>query len=140
MSNKITNNRYISHIPIYYFWLIEFWKGQYGINAGAEIGIYHADGIVPEKEYKTTLFTAASDEELLKCSFTLCGRNGGCVQVTQTHWWRIEHHLKTRRHIVVEPGIPRLPLPRVQCAGKANAERICERAARCRIHRAGFCG
>ncbi len=79
-------------LPVYFdhngrTWLIEFWKGQYGINAGAEIGIYHADGIVPEKEYKTTLFTAASDEELLKCSFTLCGRNGGCVQVTQTHWW-----------------------------------------------------
>lgn len=79
-------------LPVYFdyngrTWLIEFWKGQYGINAGAEVGIYHADGIVPEKEYKTTLFTAASDEELLKCSFTLCGKNGSCVQVSQTHWW-----------------------------------------------------
>lgn len=79
-------------LPVYFdyngrTWLIEFWKGQYGINAGAEIGIYHADGIVSEKEYKTTLFTAASDEELLRCSFTLCGKNGNCVQISQTHWW-----------------------------------------------------
>ena len=34
--------------PIYFdydgkTWLIEFWKGQYGINTGAEIGIYHTD-------------------------------------------------------------------------------------------------
>ena len=79
-------------LPVYFdydgrTWLIEFWKGQYGINAGAEIGIYHADGIVLPQEYKTTLFTAASDEELLPCSFLLCGRNGSCVQVSQTHWW-----------------------------------------------------
>ena len=79
-------------LPVYFdyngrTWLIEFWKGQYGINAGAEIGIYHADGIVSEKEYKTTLFTAVSDEELLRCSFTLCGKNGNCVQISQTHWW-----------------------------------------------------
>ena len=79
-------------LPVYFdyngrTWLIEFWKGQYGINAGAEIGIYHADGIVPEQEYKTTLFAAASDEEMLHCSFVLCGKNGSCVQVSQTHWW-----------------------------------------------------
>ena len=85
-------NMAIDCMPVYFdygerTWLIEFWKGQYGINAGAEIGIYHADGIVSEKEYKTTLFTAASDEELLRCSFTLCGKNGSCVQVSQTHWW-----------------------------------------------------
>ena len=34
--------------PVYFdyegrTWLIEFWKGQYGINTGAETGIYHAD-------------------------------------------------------------------------------------------------
>lgn len=35
-------------LPVYFdyqdkTWLIEFWKGQYGINIGAEIGIYYAD-------------------------------------------------------------------------------------------------
>lgn len=79
-------------LPVYFdhdgrTWLIEFWKGQYGINAGAEIGIYHADRIVPEEEYKTTLFEAASDEELQNFSFVLCGQDGNCVQVSQCHWW-----------------------------------------------------
>ena len=46
-------------LPVYFdyrgrTWLIEFWKGQYGINTGAEIGVYHADGIIPESDYKTT--------------------------------------------------------------------------------------
>lgn len=79
-------------LPVYFdydgrTWLIELWKGQYGINAGAEIGIYHADRTIPEKEYRTTLFEAASDEELLNCSFALSGLNGGCVQIAQNHWW-----------------------------------------------------
>ncbi|MEI3236147.1 MAG: DUF4474 domain-containing protein [Lachnospira sp.] len=37
--------------PVYFdydnrTWLIEFWKGQYGISCGAEIGIYRADTIL----------------------------------------------------------------------------------------------
>lgn len=79
-------------LPVYFdyegkTWLIEFWKGQYGINAGAEIGIYHADRILSEKEYKTTRFEAVSNTELLNCSFVLCGKNGSCVKVAQNHWW-----------------------------------------------------
>ena len=79
-------------LPIYFdyqgrTWLIEFWKGQYGINTGAEIGIYHADEIIEEKEYKTTLFECASDEEFLTCSLVLCDGDGDCVQVCQKHWW-----------------------------------------------------
>ena len=79
-------------LPIYFdyrgrTWLIEFWKGQYGINTGAEIGIYHADEIIAENAYKTTLFECASDEELLNCSLTLCDANGDCVKTCQKHWW-----------------------------------------------------
>lgn len=79
-------------LPVYFdydgrTWLIEFWKGQYGINAGAEIGIYHADSIISEKEHRTTRFEAASDEEMLNCSFVLCDKNCECVQVGHRHWW-----------------------------------------------------
>ena len=59
-------------LPIYFdyrgrTWLIELWKGQYGINTGAELGIYHADKILSESEYKTALFTAAEDNGFRKC-------------------------------------------------------------------------
>ncbi len=68
-------------------WLIEFWKGQYGINTGAEIGVYHADGIIPESDYKTTWFTCAEDHEMLDCSFQLCKRGSECICNSDRHWW-----------------------------------------------------
>jgi len=42
---------------------IEFWKGQYGLTTGAEIGIYIQDG----KDF----YRAAKDTERLDMSFTL---------------------------------------------------------------------
>lgn len=79
-------------LPIYFnycgrTWLIEFWKGQYGINTGAEIGIYHADRLLSESEYRTALFEAANDEEMLPCSLELCMENGECVKLSERHWW-----------------------------------------------------
>ena len=42
-------------------WLIEFWKGQYGINTGAEVGIYHADRLILEREREKAHFDAVDD-------------------------------------------------------------------------------
>lgn len=79
-------------LPVYFdykgkTWLIEFWKGQYGINTGAEIGIYCADSIVAPANYKTTFFTAVDDSEMLPLSLRLCRKDEMCLQITQTHWW-----------------------------------------------------
>ncbi len=79
-------------LPVYFnyrgrTWLIEFWKGQYGINAGAEIGIYHADRLLSETEYRTALFRAAGEDEMLPCSMQLCVENGACVRISERHWW-----------------------------------------------------
>lgn len=79
-------------LPIYFnyrgrTWLIEFWKGQYGINTGAEIGIYHADTIIPEESYNATLFSCAEKEEMLDCSFRLCRRGAECICNAERHWW-----------------------------------------------------
>ena len=82
----------IDALPVYFdyqgkTWLIEFWKGQYGINTGAEIGIYHADRILSEDEYKTALFHAAEDDEMLPCTLKLCTNGFDCVQLSERHWW-----------------------------------------------------
>ena len=84
----------IDALPVYFdyqgkTWLIEFWKGQYGINTGAEIGIYHADRILSEDEYKTALFHSADGDEMLPCSLRLCicSRGIDCVQLSDRHWW-----------------------------------------------------
>lgn len=79
-------------LPVYFYyhgktWLIEFWKGQYGINTGAEIGIYHADGIISKEDYKKTLFSCAEREEMLDCSFQLCFRENECIRNAGRHWW-----------------------------------------------------
>lgn len=68
-------------------WLIELWKGQYGINTGCELGIYHADTIVSPKDYDKTFFNAVSDDEMLPLSLTL-RKAGKCIgSLKKPHWW-----------------------------------------------------
>lgn len=79
-------------LPVYFdyrgrTWLIEFWKGQYGINTGAEIGIYHTDHIIPESDYKNAWFSCAENSEMLDCSFQLCRGGDECVCNCGRHWW-----------------------------------------------------
>lgn len=79
-------------LPIYFdyqgrTWMIEFWKGQYGISSGAEIGIYHADRIIEKENYKTTLFECAGEDELLDCSFLLYNHEGDYLRTSEKHWW-----------------------------------------------------
>lgn len=78
--------------PVYFSWqdrtwLIEFWKGQYGINTGAEIGVYRADGLIPPKKRSSALFSGVPDEELLPMSMELFFRGQSLFAVRQRHWW-----------------------------------------------------
>lgn len=78
-------------LPVYFnyrnrTWLIEFWKGQYGINTGAEIGIYYADRIVPEEEIPFTLFQAVEDKDMLPFSFELV-KHKALACVSRKTWW-----------------------------------------------------
>lgn len=78
--------------PIYFSydnqtWLIEFWKGQYGINTGAEIGIYQADAQVSPDNYSKILFHSISDNELLPLSMELFYQGKRLFSVTEEHWW-----------------------------------------------------
>lgn len=75
-------------------WLIEMWKGQYGINSGCELGVYYADEIVPPEKYNSTLFQGAHDNDNLLISLKLnrhtCPREE-CIeklgQIRKRHWW-----------------------------------------------------
>ena len=100
--------------PIYFdydnqTWLIEFWKGQYGINTGAEVGIYVSDTIVPPNDCQKTHFNSVSNEQMLPISIVLfrnadsealceiCCKNCECPQgccqpvplfwINRRHWW-----------------------------------------------------
>lgn len=68
-------------------WLIELWKGQYGVSTGAEIGIYRADGLLPESEISSAVFHAVDDSHYLPMSFTL-RRNGTIIARSRKRtWW-----------------------------------------------------
>ena len=79
-------------LPIYFnyqgrTWMIELWKGQYGINTGCEIGVYYADRILEEDELKHELFQCANNENMLKLHFNLYQNNKTIAHLCKVHWW-----------------------------------------------------
>lgn len=78
--------------PIYFdydnaTWLVEFWKGQYGITVGCEIGIYKADRIIPENERKKTLFHSVPETMLPVFSITFLKNAFPISRMCAAHWW-----------------------------------------------------
>jgi len=80
--------------PIYFTyggkrWLIEFWKGQYGLSTGGEIGIYTTedpDINIPDF-FNGTFYNAASDEDMLQIYFILRKDHKTLFSRESRHWW-----------------------------------------------------
>jgi hypothetical protein len=70
-------------------WLIELWKGQYGLETGCEIGVYNrvAAG-APDSSAQWRFYAAAAKGEELLMSATLF-RNGQQLfrRGPEKHWW-----------------------------------------------------
>ena len=78
-------------------WMIELWKGQYGIETGAEIGVYNC---MRDKQAPTvtagrfstgargTFFNSATDSEMPTMAFKL-SRDGSPLleRGPERHWW-----------------------------------------------------
>lgn len=85
-------NMVFDYLPIYFdydekTWLIELWKGQYGINTGAEVGIYHADCILTEKELSAAHFNAVDDSDMLPVSMILSKEKHLLAHIAKKTWW-----------------------------------------------------
>lgn len=65
-------------------WLITFWKGQYGIVTGAEIGIYCT---TEQRVNKKTIYLPANDNEMLNMSFVLLKNKNIIAKTAGKHWW-----------------------------------------------------
>lgn len=69
-------------------WMISFWKGQYDMVTGGEIGVYTAslDLNIPGI-FSGTFYQSVSDDALLQMSFSL--RKNGNTLFTRKgkHWW-----------------------------------------------------
>lgn len=75
-------------------WLIEMWKGQYGINSGCELGIYYADSLVSPENYKQTIFHAVNKEDMPDISLKLYRHTKTSLTpptrlgyLSYHHWW-----------------------------------------------------
>jgi hypothetical protein len=100
--------------PLYFTWrgkdwLIELWKGQYGLETGAEIGVYWADAnpmpvrrvteafrswfpgiaeVADRGDETVEMFRCASAAEQLVMSFTLSNADGVLfTRESESHWW-----------------------------------------------------
>ena len=80
--------------PVYFeyegkIWLIEFWKGQYGMTTGAEIGIYKAEK--PEKfkpgDEKNLHYDSVEDSEMIQMQYVLFRREKELFRRNALHWW-----------------------------------------------------
>lgn len=78
--------------PVYFnyqnrTWLIEFWKGQYGINIGGEIGIYYADTVLEPAQYDKSLFHSIPDDKILSLRMELFYKEARLFSIRRFHWW-----------------------------------------------------
>ncbi len=70
-------------------YLIEFWKGQYGMNTGGEVGMYYTKGpnLNVPGIFNGTFYYALKDEDRINMSFAF--RKNGNLLFTRNayHWW-----------------------------------------------------
>lgn len=63
-------------------WMIQLWKGQYGITSGAEIGLYSRD---PDRAMQ---YDCANDEELITMQFDFYNMDEYVFsRGPEKHWW-----------------------------------------------------
>lgn len=70
-------------------WLVEFWKGQYGMTTGAEIGVYTTTG--PDLDipgvFYGTFYDRTDEEDHLNMSMVLYKNSKKMFSRSGTHWW-----------------------------------------------------
>lgn len=70
-------------------WLIEFWKGQYGMNTGGEVGIYYTTGLdldIPGI-FNGTFYSCVRDEDCINMSYVFRKDNNILFTRSGYHWW-----------------------------------------------------
>ncbi len=80
--------------PVYFeyegkMWLIEFWKGQYGMTTGAEIGVYKAEKPEDFKpgDEKKLHYDSVTDDEVIRMQYVLYHREEELFRRNAFHWW-----------------------------------------------------
>jgi len=70
-------------------WLIEFWKGQYGMTTGGEVGIYYTKG--PDLDiphlFNGTFYYSVSNEDRINMAFAFRKNQDLLFTRNGYHWW-----------------------------------------------------
>lgn len=66
-------------------WLIEFWKGQYGMTTGCEVGMFYRDS--GPDYFSGALYKSVKDADMLDMSFTLERDGEKDFSCEGKHWW-----------------------------------------------------
>ncbi len=85
-------NMIIDCEPIYFpyrgrQWLIELWKGQYGITTGAEVGVYQSSQDSTDQNPEDIFYNCVPSEDQLPIYITLYKNGKPLFQRSQRHWW-----------------------------------------------------
>ncbi len=89
--NAIRLNMVIDCEPLYFTvdgksYLLELWKGQYGMTTGGEIGFYVSDEV--DAEHPEQLFyKSVADEEMPEMRFVLRKKGRILMIRDERHWW-----------------------------------------------------
>lgn len=65
-------------------WLITFWKGQYGMVTGSEVGIY---ATTQRKINKRTVYLPIDNKDMLDIDIVLYKNNQTITRISAKHWW-----------------------------------------------------
>jgi len=69
-------------------WMIELWKGQYGITTGGEIGIYNTEREdIEHEKFRGTFYENIRDDERLPLSYVLRKNGKVLLRRKAVHWW-----------------------------------------------------
>ncbi len=85
-------NMIIDCEPIYFEyagkrWMIEFWKGQYGITPGAEVGIYVENERGSQENPEDVFYDCVSEKDQLPIHMKLYKNGKMMYQRIERHWW-----------------------------------------------------
>jgi hypothetical protein len=70
-------------------WLVQFWKGQYYLNTGCEIGIYYSEG--PDLDipgfFNGTFYKCVEPDDRIDMAFYLYKNGRELFYRDERHWW-----------------------------------------------------
>lgn len=119
--------------PFYFYydnkeWLLEFWKGQYGMTTGGEVGLYYRNKVsFPEekRDYKTAIFRAAEEEQFPLIHVRLVKKDKVLFERIGRHWWLtgfVLGEFSKPKHLVLETELVFSSSKMAQEAAKAIRE------------------